>query len=112
MKEFIVCAAIHIDNGIKYNEQPVNIETGLVIAGYCHGNCYNMLKILNNDLYESLAKLPIEENKKQQGFITSANRYVGRQEAWQIAKTNKQIQYGLSCCDNGDESILISENLY
>lgn len=59
------------------------------------------------------------------GFLTSNNRYVGREEAWKIAKLNKQIIFGLKASDWDDEplikglgfserpkSILISENLY
>jgi hypothetical protein len=47
-----------------------------------------------------------------QGFLTSLNRYVDRKEGWIIAKKNKQIQWGLEASENGEDSALISENLY
>jgi len=46
------------------------------------------------------------------GFITSDNRYVNRREAWKIAKASNQIKYGLEASENGEDSMLISENLY
>ena len=53
-----------------------------------------------------------EEHRKHQGFITSLDRYVDRQEAWKIALANNQIVFGKDASDNDDDSILISENLY
>ena len=53
--------------------------------------------------------MPQREN---QGFLTSLNRYVDRKEGWKIAKENNQIQWGLSASENGEDSQLISENLY
>jgi len=32
-KEFILCAAIWINDGLKHNQQPENIEIGFVICG-------------------------------------------------------------------------------
>ena len=54
-----------------------------------------------------------EDNyRDHQGFITSLDRYVNRKEGWNIAVENNQIQFGLIASENGDDSILISENLY
>lgn len=116
-KEFIICAAIWINDGLVHEEQPVNIKTGFVIAGRRHGDCYRTIKSITGqsenerygDLFNSMSD---EEIRELSGFITSTNRYVNRQEAWKIAKANNQIQFGLVASDNGDESILISENLY
>jgi len=104
--EFILCAAIN------YN--------GCIICGYRHGDCYEVLKTLIGDI--DTDKLP---SRDSQGFLTSINRYVGREEAWVIAKNNKQIVYGLKVSEQDNEeigkwlgmtekpkSILISENLY
>lgn len=116
-KEFILCAAIWINDSKKHEGQPENIEQGFVICGRRHGNCYQTIKSLTGEtpnerigsLINSMSK---EEERKHQGFITSLDRYVDRSEGWKIAKENNQIQYGLTASDNGDESILISENLY
>ena len=104
--EFILCAAI--DYG------------GNIICGHRHSDCYKVLKALIGNI--DTDKLP---DRDGQGFLTSLNRYVGREEAWKIAKENKQIIYGLKVSDRDDEkiekwlgmtekpkSILISENLY
>lgn len=45
-------------------------------------------------------------------YLTSKNRYVSRQEGWNIAKAMGQIKWGLEASDNGECSQLISENLY
>ena len=105
-KEFILCAAI------DYN--------GVIISGHRHGDCYEVLEALIGKIDSS--KLP---DRNKQGFLTSKNRYVGREEAWIIAKENNQIQYGLNVSNHDNDilieglqidekpkSILISENLY
>jgi hypothetical protein len=91
-EEFILCAALRFGNTI--------------ISGFRHSDCYATLTEVAriNDDY-----LPQRED---QGFLTSLNRYVDRKEGWQIAKRNNQIRYGLESSENGDESLLISENLY
>jgi hypothetical protein len=91
-KEFILCAALNFN--------------GSIICGHRHSDCYKTLieviKVKEEDL-------PLRDN---QGFLTSLNRYVDRKEGWIIAKRNKQIQFGLEVSDNGEDSALISENLY
>lgn len=114
-KESILCVAIHVNDGVKHDFQPKNIETGYVVCGYRHGNCYNVIGSLIADSPEKkvgLEKFFDENGRLSEGFITSLNRYVDRKEAWVLAKVNNQIQYGLVVSDNGDDSILISENLY
>jgi hypothetical protein len=91
-KEFILCAALNFN--------------GSIICGHRHSDCYKTLmdvvKVKDEDL-------PLRDN---QGFLTSLNRYVDRKEGWIIAKRNKQIQWGLEASENGEDSALISENLY
>ena len=116
-KEFILCAAIWINDNIKHNQQPENIETGFVICGRRHNNCYQTIKSLtgqtaNEKIGDLINSLSDEELRKHQGFITSLDRYVDRKEAWGIAKENNQIQFGSEESENGEDSILISENLY
>lgn len=95
MKEKILCAAIN------YN--------GIIVCGFRHSDCYEIIKSLVGDINSD--NMPKKDN---QGFLTSKNRYVGRKEAWIIAKENKQIIYGLETFNhnNGEKPILISENLY
>lgn len=91
-REFILCAALN--------------HKGNIICGHRHSDCYATLKdvVKVND-----EDMPQREN---QGFITSLNRYVDRKEGWKIAKENNQIQWGLEASENGEDSQLISENLY
>ena len=93
-KEYILCAAIDY--------------YGTIICGHRHGDCYAILCGLTGLPSES-SVLP---DRDKQGFLTSTNRYVSRKEAWNIAKENNQIKWGLDASENGDDSILISENLY
>lgn len=116
-KEFILCAAIYINDNEKHEQQPKNIEIGFVICGRRHHNCYQTIKDLTNQtpnerIGKLISSLSEEECRKHQGFITSLDRYVDRREAWKIAKENNQILHGLVVSDNGEDSILISENLY
>ncbi len=92
-KEYILCAAI------DYN--------GLIITGYRHGNCYNVLQTLRPDIPDN--ELP---GRDRCGFLTSLDRFVSRKEAYQIAKANNQLIFGAEASENGEYSILISESLY
>ena len=93
-KEYIACAAIHYNNGIKYPFMEVyGIESGFVLCGFRHP--YIMSVLPTNVYYEQ------EEDKKQslnvqwdkstnireivQGFMTSYRRFVDRKEAKNIA---------------------------
>lgn len=91
-REFILCASL------MYN--------GFIISGHRHSDCYKILRECFGVKDEDLPQ------RQHQGFLTSLNRFVDRKEGWKIAKENNQIQYGLEVSDNGEESELISENLY
>jgi hypothetical protein len=77
--EYILCAAIHFDDGKKYRLQPKNIETGLVLCGWRHGCIFPQI----GGLVKERKDLGIFE--KSQGFITNFNRYVERKEGGEIA---------------------------
>lgn len=120
-KEYIICAAIHVKDGNKHQGQPKNIDSGFVVAGRRHNNCYATIQAIAG-LDEAIKKkilsaelnTTLEEQRKCQGFLTSTDRYVDRKEGWKIALANNQIVYGLkaSSKDDDEEEILISENLY
>jgi len=112
--EFILCAAIWINDNKVHKEQPQNIEIGFVICGRRHHNCYQTIEDLKGDVNEYLKSINMSDNdyREHQGFITSLDRYVNRKEGFKIAKANNQILFGLSASNNGEDSILISENLY
>jgi len=114
MREFILCAAIYINDRQIHKQQPENIDIGFVICGRRHHNCYQTIVDLHGSVNEYFKSLNYTEDdyRKHQGFITSLDRYVDRKEGWKIALANNQIQFGLKASDNDEDSILISENLY
>jgi hypothetical protein len=117
-KEFILCAAIWVNDGRKHEDQPVNIQSGYVVCGRRHHNCYQTItsitkqKDINDAIGDIIREMTLDDHRKHQGFITSLDRYVDRREGWTIAKENNQIQFGETASENGQDSTLISENLY
>lgn len=93
IKEYILCAAIN--------------HEAVIVTGYRHEDCYETIRNLVPGISDD--DLP---DRYMQGFLTSKNRFVDRKEAWEIAKENNQIKFGLAVSDLGEDSILISENLY
>ena len=83
-KEYLLCAAIYYEDGKKYEHQPKNIESGIVVCGRRHHNCYMTLASLLGDKYD----IKLTHN---QGFVTSKNRYLERKEAAQLAFECGQI---------------------
>jgi hypothetical protein len=85
--EYILCAAIHYDDGIERIHQPENIKTGIVVCGRRHHNC---LIIFTQFSYDR------DKTKFKQGFLTNTDRFVTRKEAAHIAykcgQINKQLK--------------------
>lgn len=104
MNERILCAAIHFKDGQSYEHQPTNIESGLVITGYRHCNCYATLAALTGD---HIKKVNI--GREGQGFLTNLNRYVDRKEGYRIAKEAGQLLHNMH---DPNEPILVSEDMY
>jgi hypothetical protein len=105
-QEYLLCAAIHYQDGKKHVYQPKNIETGFVVAGRRHSNCIITVDILthsNPDLQKD-SILPRIENT--QGFVTNEDRFVDRKEGWSVAVASGQIKF------DDKENILFSEDLY
>lgn len=86
-KEICICAA-------------VKTTDGLIIRGHRHGDCfYSILR----------RKKQIDKSTDAQGFITSENRFVNRQEAYLL-----QINAGITSIDmeGYKGKLLFSEDLY
>lgn len=89
--ERIICAAI------KYERT--------IVAGMRHSDCYVTLCELKGwDM--KTATLP---GRDFQGFLTTENRFVSRKEAYEIAKREDQLLFGIL---HDSDPILISEELY
>jgi hypothetical protein len=97
--EYIICAAIHFNDGKTHPHQPKNIDKGFVICGRRHHNCFTTGMIING---KSIATLI--EGKALQGFITSKDRFVDRREGGEIAFKAGQIKEETNC--------MFSEDLY
>ena len=99
--ERILCAAVLYLDGETHIHQPKNIETGYVICGLRHHNCIYTNSLIYNKKY---SECRLDE---VQGFLTSTNRFVDREEAANIAKAAEQIRTEFK-----DITHLYSENLY
>ena len=101
--ERILCAAIHFDDGKKYDLQPHNIDTGIVICGWRHPNCFAVYRALCPN--RAFAKQRVMAGLiEMQGFVTTTGRFVDRMMAADIARTAGQIV--------GRRRMLMSEDLY
>ena len=94
-KEYIICAAIHLNMPDDFPHQPINIENGLVVCGRRHHNCFAILFFTN---------ITCEKKNITQGFLTSKDRFVDRKEAGDIAFKAGQI--------SKVTDILMSEDIY
>lgn len=88
--ERIICAAawykeIPIKKEIPFEStNPKNCPTGLVFSGHRHGHC----------IYTKCAVTGLrdaESGENEQGFLTSKNRFVSREEALIIALRENQV---------------------
>ena len=63
---------------------PINIDRGIVFCGLRHGQC----------IYSKCAITGLkdgESGENEQGFLTSKNRFVSREEALKIALSQNQV---------------------
>lgn len=100
-KEFVICSAVWFKNGKSYPDQPLNIQSGYVICGRRHNNCYASFSIMRGDI---AMKKPFPDC--YEGFLTSNDRFVNRFEGYEIAKSVGQILY------ENSNNFLTSENLF
>lgn len=98
--ETILCAAIWYKDLERKSENlhhPVNIDRGIVLCGHRHGHVIAQIGCI-------LGKKSYELGDSEQGFLTSKNRFLDRQEAKLLFELNGGI------AEYGDD--LYSEDLY
>jgi hypothetical protein len=83
LREFCICAAIQLADG-------------RIIRGHRHDDCI-----------QTAIKWKAQAFGHQQGFMTSHNRFVGREEAMQL-----QLASGIESANGYRGGILFSEDLY
>jgi hypothetical protein len=99
MGEYILCAAIWFNDGNKHEHQPNNIKSGYVVCGRRHHNCFTTVAIITSKNLKEM-----NYGKCIQGFLTSKNMFLNREEAGKLAFETKQINKPTDC--------LFSEDLY
>ena len=80
--EYIMCAANYYDDGEGHTFQPYNIDKGFIICGWRHPNAGHSYLASNKD-----AK---NWDNCIQGFLTTKNRFLNRQEALELVIENGQ----------------------
>lgn len=103
-QEYICCAAvwykeIPLVKKFDANVNPINVDRGLVFCGHRHPHCiYTKCSITG--LRDA------ESGENEQGFLTSKNRFVDREEGMKIAVAANQVSEDIS------HRQLFSEDLY
>ena len=98
-KEIVVCAAIWVQDDKKRLYQPTNIPSGTVFCGLRHPS-----------ILSQLAAYGIaHKNRSVQGFLTSKNRFLKREDASELVKNNNQE---MVVDRNAIREQLYSEDLY
>lgn len=82
--EYVLCAAIHYEDGKEYAHQPRNLVTGLAVSGWRHHNCFITLATCFPD------RSYIGDDKLTQGFLTSKGNFLNREEAAALAFASGQ----------------------
>jgi hypothetical protein len=110
-KEYIICSAVwYKDLPLVKPEileprgfRPYNVDRGVVMSGWRHMNCiYQMCAITG------LRDIPAQVGESIQGFLTNTNRFVDREEGYNIAELANQ----LNDRPRGGGRTLYSEDLY
>ena len=110
-KEFIICSAIWFKDGKTYVHQPKNVDSGFVVCGRRHHNCYAILAAIKSNSGLTEDQIGNERYPREfvQGFLTNTDRFVDRKEGYTIAKEANQLIHNLHDRTN---PILTSECLY
>lgn len=98
-KEYILCSAIYFNDGNKHIHQPKNIDTGFVVCGRRHHNCFATFKAMGLTKPDRVGRMD-----EVQGFITNSDKFVDREEGGKIAFEAGQT--------TELKRILFSEDLY
>lgn len=87
--EYIICAAIWYKDLPSQTFLPKNIEYGMIVCGYRHPHCIDIVKILSGLRTVQIA--PDGVGSTITGFLTNTNKFVNREEAAHIAYLAGQI---------------------
>jgi len=82
--EYIMCAANYYDDNQDHMFQPYNIDKGFVVCGWRHPCCGKTYMALNQN-----AK---RWDDCEQGFLTTKNRFLTREEGLELVKQTGQLK--------------------
>jgi hypothetical protein len=99
-REYVLCAAIYFNDGQNRAHLPRNVKAGIVVAGRRHHNCFAQLTLM----FPGGEYRRAHRENLVQGFLTSEDQFVTREEAALLALAAGQIQKPLPR--------LFSEDLY
>ena len=85
LTEYVMCTANHYDDGRDHLYQPFNIDKGFVVCGWRHSSCMST--------YMALAESGC--SNCTQGFLTTKNRFLNREEATKLVKETGQVERDL-----------------
>jgi hypothetical protein len=85
--EYVMCSANYYDDGLDYKHKPYNIDKGFVLCGWRHGCVGESYLALNHE-----AK---RWDHCIQGFLTTKNRFLNREEALILVLENNQLKQPL-----------------
>jgi len=91
--EYVMCAANYVDDGLDHTFKPYNIDKGLVFSGWRHAA-----------IFETMPKGT--PKNCAQGFLTTKNRFLTREEALELVIETGQLTKPLI------GGILTSEDLW
>ncbi len=72
--EYIICSAIWFKNDTKHEHQPKNVDSGLIVCGRRHHNCFATMKAFMS--IDEIVKFKQTCDEVIQGFITNNDRFV------------------------------------
>ena len=81
--EYVMCSANYYDDGKDHHFQPYNIDKGFVVCGWRHACCGMSYMAANKDADRW--------DDCVQGFLTTKNRFLNRDEALELVKNNGQL---------------------
>ena len=105
-KEYILCAAIWFKCNDVLNNKPINIDKGIVLCGFRHGDIFSQTGLLVKQ------RIELGVTEEVQGFLTSKNRFVTREEAALIAISQDQFANDDERQEVIKSHYLYSENIY
>jgi hypothetical protein len=76
--EYVMCSACYVNDDIDHLYKPYNIDKGLVYSGWRHPS-----------IFETMPKGT--PHTCIQGFLTTKNRFLTRNEALTLVKSNGQL---------------------